>query len=97
MKTFGQLPIEKFMRTSELDQIQFNQSKLGISDSSILTGIKKSARFIVSRKAPLGAVCREMAYHGHEFALVVENDKVIGVLTWVDALKAIGDAFFENK
>lgn len=44
--------------------------------------------YSVSPKAPLGAVCAEMAAHKYGSALVIENHRLVGIFTWVDALHA---------
>lgn len=51
--------------------------------------------YTVSPKAPLAAVCKEMSQHKYGSVLVVENNKLIGILTWVDALRAMGDIYGE--
>lgn len=43
--------------------------------------------YSVSPKAPLHAVCAEMANHKYGSALVMDNHKLVGIFTWVDALK----------
>ncbi len=40
-------------------------------------------------EAPLDAVCSEMASHKYGCALVVDNKKLVGIFTWVDALNAM--------
>lgn len=47
--------------------------------------------YIVSPKAPLGEVCAEMALHKFGSVLVVDNHKLVGIFTWVDALRAFAD------
>ncbi|MFZ4405453.1 MAG: CBS domain-containing protein, partial [Pseudobdellovibrionaceae bacterium] len=44
--------------------------------------------YAVSPKAPLSEVCAEMASHKYGSVLVVDNHKLVGIFTWVDALKA---------
>lgn len=44
--------------------------------------------FTVSPQAPLTEVCAEMAAHKYGSVLVVDNHKLVGIFTWVDALKA---------
>lgn len=45
--------------------------------------------YLVSPKAPLTEVCAEMASKKLGSALVVDNHKLVGIFTWVDALKAM--------
>lgn len=47
--------------------------------------------YTVSPKAPLSEVCSEMASHKYGSALVVDNHKLVGIFTWVDALKAMSE------
>ncbi len=42
-----------------------------------------------SPEAPLDQVCKEMATHKYGCALVVDNNKLVGIFTWVDALNAM--------
>lgn len=46
--------------------------------------------FVTSPGSPLNEVCAEMASHKMGCALVVDNHKLVGIFTWVDALKAMG-------
>ncbi|MCX7977568.1 MAG: CBS domain-containing protein [Bdellovibrionaceae bacterium] len=46
---------------------------------------------VVSPKAPLADVCAEMAQHKYGSALVVDNHKLVGIFTWVDALRAVSE------
>lgn len=45
--------------------------------------------YIVSPKAPLNEVCSEMAQHKYGSVLVVDNNKLVGIFTWIDALLAL--------
>ncbi|MNL01917.1 Hypoxic response protein 1 [compost metagenome] len=47
--------------------------------------------YIVSPKAPLGEVCAEMALHKYGSVLVVDNNRLVGIFTWVDALHAFNN------
>ncbi|HWU44130.1 MAG TPA: CBS domain-containing protein [Bdellovibrio sp.] len=47
--------------------------------------------YIVSPKAPLKEVCAEMALHKFGSVLVVDNDKLVGIFTWIDALHAFNE------
>ena len=47
--------------------------------------------YTVSRRAPLDEVVREMAAPRYGCALIVDNGKVVGVFTPVDALVAFAD------
>ncbi len=42
----------------------------------------------VSPKAPISEVCAEMTNHKYGCVLVVDNHKLVGIFTWVDALRA---------
>lgn len=44
--------------------------------------------YSVSPKAPLEEVCAEMAAHKYGSVLVIDNHKLVGIFTWVDALNA---------
>lgn len=52
--------------------------------------------YITSPSAPLSQVCAEMAAHKFGCALVVDNNKLVGIFTWVDALKAM-DHLMETR
>ena len=52
--------------------------------------------FVTSPDAPLNQVCSEMASHKFGCALVVDNHKLVGIFTWVDALKAM-DHLMETR
>lgn len=45
--------------------------------------------YITTPDAPLSDVCSEMASHRYSCALVCDNKKLVGIFTWVDALKAM--------
>lgn len=47
--------------------------------------------YMVSPRAPLNEVCKEMAAHKYSSVLVVDNHKLVGIFTWVDALNAMGE------
>lgn len=47
--------------------------------------------FIVSPQSPLTDVCSEMAAHKYGCALVLDNKKLVGIFTWVDALNALNN------
>lgn len=47
--------------------------------------------YIVSPEAKLHEVCNEMARHKYGSVLVVDNHKLVGIFTWVDALNAFGE------
>jgi len=51
--------------------------------------------YTVTRDAELGEVAREMARRKLGSAVVVRRDKVIGVFTTVDALRALSDTLAE--
>ncbi len=44
--------------------------------------------FIVSPESNLGDVCSQMAARKYGCALVLDNKKLVGIFTWVDALNA---------
>lgn len=48
--------------------------------------------FVVSPDADLAEVARHMAEHKLGSAVVMQGNKVVGVFTTVDALRALGDA-----
>lgn len=45
--------------------------------------------FIVKPESPLDNVCAEMGAHKFGSALIVDNGKLVGIFTWVDALNAL--------
>ncbi len=47
--------------------------------------------YTVSPKAPISEVCSEMASHKYSSVLVMDNHKLVGIFTWVDALNAMHD------
>lgn len=47
--------------------------------------------YSVSPKASLEEVCKEMAAHKYSSVLVVDNHKLVGIFTWVDALNAMSE------
>jgi acetoin utilization protein AcuB len=47
--------------------------------------------YVVSPRAPLDEVVREMAQHKYGCALVEDGGKLVGVFTTVDALRAFAD------
>ena len=52
--------------------------------------------YITTPNASLSAVCAEMAAHKYGCVLVVDNNKLVGIFTWVDALKAF-DELLETR
>lgn len=47
--------------------------------------------YMVSPKAPLTEVCAEMSLHKYGSVLVIDNHKLVGIFTWVDALRAFNE------
>lgn len=47
--------------------------------------------YTVSPKAALNEVCAEMAMHKYGSAIVIDNKKLVGIFTWVDALNALNE------
>lgn len=47
--------------------------------------------YTVAPHAPIDEVVREMSHHKYGSAVVVDNGKVVGVFTTVDALRAFAD------
>lgn len=47
--------------------------------------------YMVSPKAPLNEVCAEMVSHKYGSVLVVDNHKLVGIFTWIDALGAFSE------
>lgn len=47
--------------------------------------------------ASLADVCDEMQHHKYGSALVVDNNKLVGIFTWVDALKACSDVLRSGR
>lgn len=47
--------------------------------------------FIVAPTAPLDEVCASMAGSKYGCVLVQDNNKIVGIFTWVDALAAMND------
>lgn len=46
---------------------------------------------IVGPNAALSDVCSEMVSHRHGCVLVCDNHKLVGIFTWIDALKAFDE------
>lgn len=49
--------------------------------------------YITAPDSPIDEVCAEMANHKYGCVLVVDNKKLVGIFTWVDALRAMGELF----
>jgi acetoin utilization protein AcuB len=47
--------------------------------------------YIVAPDAKLNDVCEEMARHKYGSVLIVDNHKLVGIFTWVDALTAFSE------
>jgi acetoin utilization protein AcuB len=47
--------------------------------------------FITSPDSPFQEVCAEMAAHKYGCAIVCDKHKLVGIFTWVDALRAFRD------
>ncbi|HMN69978.1 MAG TPA: CBS domain-containing protein [Bdellovibrionales bacterium] len=47
--------------------------------------------YITSPNASLADVCSEMAAHKYGCALVCDNNKLVGIFTWIDALNAFNE------
>lgn len=47
--------------------------------------------FIVSPTASLSDVCAQMVAHKYGCVLICDNNKLVGIFTWVDALKAFDE------
>lgn len=47
--------------------------------------------YITSPEASLADVCAEMAAHRYGCVLICDNQKLVGIFTWVDALKAFDE------
>ncbi len=45
--------------------------------------------YVVSPNDFLAEVCREMEAHHYGSALVCEGEKLVGIFTWIDALRAL--------
>ncbi len=52
--------------------------------------------YITSPEAQLEAVCAQMALHHYGCVLVCDNKKLVGIFTWIDALKAF-DSLMHNR
>lgn len=53
--------------------------------------------FKTNPHASLADVCDEMQHHKFGSALVVDNNKLVGIFTWVDALKACSDVLRSGR
>jgi len=47
--------------------------------------------YMTSPSARLDEVCEKMAAHKYSSVLVVDNQKLVGIFTWVDALNAMNE------
>lgn len=52
--------------------------------------------YITSPNAKIDEVTKLMATHKYGCALVVDNKKLVGIFTWVDALNAMGEILHER-
>lgn len=52
--------------------------------------------FVISPESSLTSVCAEMASRKYGCALVCDNQKLVGIFTWIDALKAF-DQLMETR
>lgn len=52
--------------------------------------------YVTNPAAPLTEVCKEMAAHKYGCALVLDNHRLVGIFTWVDALNAF-DQLMETR
>ncbi|MGE3684318.1 MAG: CBS domain-containing protein [Bdellovibrionales bacterium] len=50
--------------------------------------------YIASPTSSLADVCEHMATKKYGCALVVDNDKLVGIFTWVDALSALNELLY---
>ncbi len=53
--------------------------------------------YIVSPNAKLRDVCDEMVRHKYGSVLIVDNHKLVGIFTWVDALNAFSGLLSTKK
>ena len=54
-----------------------------------VAGFSSLDPFTVSPEATLGEVCGMMAENKYGCALIKDNNKIVGIFTWVDALRAM--------
>jgi acetoin utilization protein AcuB len=47
--------------------------------------------YVASPQANLSEVCAQMVLHKYGSVLVVDNNKLVGIFTWVDALRAFDE------
>lgn len=53
--------------------------------------------YMTSPHASLADVCDEMQHHKYGSALVVDNKKLVGIFTWVDALRATSEVLRSGR
>lgn len=47
--------------------------------------------YTVTPRTPFAEVCAEMALYKYESVLVIDGQKLVGIFTWVDALRAFSE------
>ena len=57
----------------------------------LLADVMQLAPYRVRPEAPLDEVVLEMAEHRYGSAIVVDNEKVVGIFTAIDGLRALGE------
>ena len=76
---------------SEKD-IDFIQSFDGVDlKAEVITSAMSNDPYIVNTDSHLDEVCNYMASHKIGSVLVQDNKKLVGIFTWVDALKAMSE------
>ncbi len=50
--------------------------------------------YIATPNSSLADVCEQMATHKYGCALVCDNNKLVGIFTWVDALSALNELLY---
>lgn len=72
--------------------IQLVEALEGVDPNKVLVVDAMSmSPYTVDPDSPLDEVCDEMAEHKYGSAVVVQNGKVVGIFTTVDALKALSE------
>jgi len=59
--------------------------------TALVSNLSSEAVYTVSPSALLDEVCETMAEHKYGSAVVVDNDKLVGIFTWVDGMRAMSE------
>lgn len=61
------------------------------AEKEVVKSICVKSPYVVESEAKLNDVCDEMAEKKYGSVVVKDNGKIVGIFTWVDALRAMGE------